>query len=257
MYVTGKWSTAEDNKLREGLAAGKTTKQLVELLNRKADSIDGRKKTLKLKSANVPGGRHVGPTAGVNEGSNVKPQVAVASLAKTHTINFPAFLKDQLIGYPGQRLAQAMNEVHGVTMRVSGTVITLNGKTDGVDAATTAIEAILTVPKAGDVFEAEVVLTRDYGAFLKLKPFFNGILTKDQYKGTQQTGTKYKVRVVDVNEQGQSALELVVETTHGVSAVKPETVTMDELLDHLNGMGKLISAKIGQKVVLAAYIIAE
>ena len=65
------------------------------------------------------------------------------------------------------------------------------------------------------------------------------------------------MRVVDVNEQGQSALELVVETTHGVSAVKPETVTMDELLDHLNGMGKLISAKIGQKVVLAAYIIAE
>ena len=253
MFVTGKWSTAEDTNSREGLAAGKTTKQLSAALNRSTDSIDSRKKTLGLKSINTPGSK---ASVGVNEGSNTKT-MSVTSQAKTHTIAFPAFLKEQLNGYPGQRLAQAMNEVHGVTLRVSGTNIVLTGKTEGVDAATIAIEAILTVPKAGDVFEAEVVLTRDYGAFLKLKPFFNGILTKDQYKGNPATGTKYKVRVTDVNEQGQSALELVVETTHGVSAVKPETVTMDELLDHLNGMGKLISAKIGQKVVLAAYIIAE
>ena len=250
MFVTGKWSTAEDEKLRKGLEAGKTTKQLVELLNRKADSIDGRKKTLKLKSANVPGSTTT---------KQVAPAFAPpsASLAKSKTIAFPAFLKEQLGGYPGQRLAEAMNEVHGVTVRVSGLNITISGKSEGVDNASAAIEALLIVPKAGDVFEAEVVLTREYGAFLKLKPFFNGILAKDQYKGNPATGTKYKVRVIDVNDKGQSALELVVETEHGVSAVKPEAVTMDELLDHLNGMGKLISAKIGQKVVLAAYIIAE
>jgi len=246
MHVTGKWSAAEDQKLREGLAAGKTTRQLSEILNRSMDSITSHKKVLKPTA-----------TVGPNESSSSKAVSAPAQANKNQTITFPNFLKEQMNGYPGQRFAQAMNEVHGVTVRISGNTISLSGKTDGVDAAAAAIEAILTVPKAGDVFEAEVVLTREYGAFLKLKPFFNGILTKDQYTGNPATGTKYKVRVTDVNDQGQSALELVVETTHGVSAVKPETVTMDELLDHLNGMGKLISAKIGHKVVLAAYIIAE
>lgn len=234
-------------------ANGHTASNVAARLSRSKDAVQSRKKSLGLTGIAAKPAPSA-PAQQVQAAMPVNDQI-------TDSVTAPAYLKEPLNGAPGLSLMQQIHQESDGTVRagVNGTTVSLTGPKEKVLHYKAAIAALFVPPTVGEVYEAEVVLKREFGAFMKVKPFYNGVLPRDNYAEGQepQYGTKYAVRVTEVSAEGRCGLELVAETSQEIASVVPKKYTVDELIDHLNGMSKVISAKIGQKVVLAAYVIAD
>lgn len=247
MQKTGLWTPQEDQKMRELFAKGMTAAQVGAQLGRSKDSVQSRKSKIGLSSAEV---------------FTAKPPVQAAQPSNTDAtyteIQYPSGLAQQMHGAPGRNLIQ-MLQANGVSVighEAHRNLLKLWSKDQTViDNAKTLVMAMFEQPKAGDVFEATVIMVRPYGTFVNLKPFYAGMLP--DVKGELKVGDKLDVKVTEVTDAGHIGLEVAQKAEEIVQALVPKKYTVDELVDHLNGMSKIISAKIGQQVVLAAYVIAD
>jgi transposase-like protein len=260
---SGIWSQDEKNFLIKLIAeGGYTNQQIANELSRTLDSTQTQKRTLGLTGE--------GAQAKAKQ-MRINPRVAPATAEPaqktfaTATVLAPAILAPQIFAQAGRVLQSDFNSLNNVDITYEQKTkdapisVTVKGQLENVEATKTVLTELFESPKAGEVFNAQCVMTRDFGAFMKLKPFYAGVLPSSNYIPNEQpvTGQSYMVRVTDVQNDGRLALELVKETVTGVAPLKPNAFTVDELVDHLNGMSKVISAKLGQKVVLAAYVIAD
>lgn len=250
---SGAWTPTDDQTLRDMFANGHTATVVGQRLGRTKDAVQSRKRALGLTG--------LVPTA---KPEPAKPATHTSLLANdqiTDSVTAPKHLSEQLNGAPGRNLMNQISTESEEKVRptLNGTTVTLTGPAAMVAHYKAALSVLFMPPTVGEVYEAEVVLTRGFGSFMKVKPFYNGILPRESYTDGQEPGygKKYMVRVTEVSDEGRCGLELVIESSQAVASVTPKKYTVEELVDHLNGMSKIISAKIGQKVVLAAYVIAD
>lgn len=246
MQKTGLWTPQEDQKMRELFAKGMTAAQVGAELGRSKDSVQARKSKIGVSTGFVPVTRSQAPAAQPSNSGNSYAEV-----------QYSAGLAQQMMGAPGRNLIQMLqsngvsvsHEAHRNLLKLSSSDQTV------IDNAKTLVTAMFEQPKAGDVFEGTVVMVRPYGTFVNLKPFYAGMLP--EVKGELKVGDKLDVKVTEVTEAGHIGLVVAQKAEASVQALVPKKYTVDELVDHLNGMSKIISAKIGQQVVLAAYVIAD
>lgn len=249
---SGAWTPQDDQTLRDMFANGHTAHSVGTRLGRSKDAVQSRKKALGLTGVAV---------AKAPAAPAAQPVRATVNDQITDSVTAPAHLMEQLNGLAGNGLMnQIRTESDGtITVSITGTTVSLTGPAERVAHYKAALAVLFMAPTVGEVYEAEVVLTRGFGSFMKVKPFYNGVLPRESYTDGQEPGygKKYMVRVTEVSAEGRCGLELVTEASNEIASVVPKKYTVDELIDHLNGMSKVISAKIGQKVVLAAYVIAD
>lgn len=115
---------------------------------------------------------------------------------------------------PGGKVIQEMQKETGTTINISevnntGEVLIYGPNKESIDAAVRRVKGIVTVPEAGEVYEAKVKSIMPYGAFVEFLPGKEGLLhiSEISYKrlesmeGVMNVGDVIKVKLLEVDKK--------------------------------------------------------
>jgi polyribonucleotide nucleotidyltransferase len=115
---------------------------------------------------------------------------------------------------PGGKVIQEMQKETGTTINITevndtGEVLIYGPNKESIDAAVRRVKGIVTVPEAGEVYEAKVKSIMPYGAFVEFLPGKEGLLhiSEVSYKrlesmeGVMNVGDVIKVKLLEVDKK--------------------------------------------------------
>jgi len=115
---------------------------------------------------------------------------------------------------PGGKVIQEMQKETGTTINISevgdtGEVLIYGPNKESIDSAVRRVKGIVTIPEAGEIYEAKVKSIMPYGAFVEFLPGKEGLLhiSEVSYKrlesmeGVMNVGDMIKVKLLEVDKK--------------------------------------------------------
>ena len=92
----------------------------------------------------------------------------------------------------------------------------MGGDSEKMDAVLKVVDSYSLVPEVGDIYDAEVVKTLDFGAFVKVAPGKEGLVhiseiameRVNKVEDHLKIGQKVKVKLVKIDDQGRAGYSI-------------------------------------------------
>ena len=119
---------------------------------------------------------------------------------------------------PGGKNIKALCEEYECEINIeeSGECVIMGTDSDKMQQALDVVNSYSLVPEVGDIFDAEVVKTLDFGAFVKVAPGKEGLVhiseialeRVNKVEDHLKVGQKVKVKLVKIDDQGRAGYSI-------------------------------------------------
>jgi len=123
----------------------------------------------------------------------------------------------EFIGPGGKNIKALCEEFEcEINIEDSGQCVVMGTDSSKMEKALEVVNSYSLVPKVGDIFDAEVVKTLDFGAFVKVAPGREGLVhiseialeRVNKVEDHLKVGQKVKVKLVKIDDQGRAGYSI-------------------------------------------------